>query len=324
MHKKRWGLNKGIALFCGAAAIGGALAVGRYGVTWPGGWTEEMKNVVFRIRLPRVGAAMLIGGALSLSGAVYQGIFRNPLVSPDILGVSSGASVGAAGAILLGLGPWGIEACAFLGGLAAVMISLALPRILKNSSAFMLVLAGILSGGFMNALLGGLKYVADTEMELAAIVYWTMGSLASCRPAQVALFGPWMLFSIFVLLALRWKINILSLGDSEAYSLGVHAAKMRLTLVIFATALTSFAVSLAGTIGWVGLVIPHLGRLLGGDDNRSALPVSVFLGGEFLLIADTLARNLAPSEIPLSILTGLIGTPLFVGLLFRRRLRIAE
>jgi iron complex transport system permease protein len=289
----------------------------------PGAWTEEMRNVVFRVRLPRVGAAMLIGAALALSGAVYQGIFRNPLVSPDILGVSSGASVGAASAILLRFGVWGVEACAFLGGLLAVMISLAIPRILKNHSSFMLVLAGIISGGFMNALLGALKYIADTEMELAAIVYWTMGSLASCRPAQIALFAPWMLLSIFVLLALRWKINILSLGDSDAHSLGVNAAKLRLVLVVFATALTSFAVSLAGTIGWVGLVIPHLGRLLAGDDNRAALPVSFFLGAEFLLAADTIARNISPSEIPLSILTGITGTPLFVWLLVRRRLRTA-
>ena len=300
-----------------------ALSVGRYGISLPGFWTAEMKRIVLHIRLPRVMAAMLIGAALALSGAVYQGMFRNPLVSPDLLGVSSGACVGAAAAILLHFGVWGIEACAFLGALAAVAMSLAIPRILKNRSPFMLVLSGIISGGFMGAFLGALKYMADPEMELAAIVYWTMGSLASVRPVQIALFAPWMLLAMAAAIALRWKVNILSLGDSEAHSLGIPAGKIRLMLILSATALTSFAVTIAGTIGWVGLVIPHLGRLLAGEDNRRLFPASAFWGAEFLVVADTLARSISPSEIPLSIVTGLLGTPLFVWLLCRRRLRIA-
>jgi iron complex transport system permease protein len=282
-----------------------------------------MENVVLNIRLPRVLAAALVGGALSLSGAVYQGMFKNMLVSPDLLGVASGACVGAAAAILMRLGPWGIQIFALVGGLIAVSIAAAIPGLLRNSSALMLVLAGLVVSGFMNALLGAMKYVADTESELAVIVYWTMGSLASVRTGDIIILAPGILIAGTVTLLLRWRINLLFLPDAEAHSLGVNLKFMRGLLVLCSTMLTALSICMSGTIGWIGLVIPHLGRFLTGNDNRHLLPAAALLGALFMLIVDTLARNVSPSEIPLSILTGVLGTPLFVCLLLRQRGKIA-
>jgi iron complex transport system permease protein len=285
-------------------------------------WTAQMENVVMNIRLPRVFAAMLVGSALSLSGAVYQGMFRNPLVSPDILGAASGACVGAAAAILLHLGPWFTQAFAFAGGLAAVFAAALVPRLLKNNSALMLVLSGVVVSGFMDAVLGAMKYLADPESELAAIVYWTMGSLASVRASSILLIAPGIIAALIIILLLRWRINLLALEDAEAHSLGMNVTFMRSLMVVCSTALTALAICVSGSIGWVGLVIPHLGRLLAGQDHRYMLPVSALLGALFMLVIDTLARNLSASEIPLSILTGMLGTPLFIWLLLRQRMNI--
>jgi iron complex transport system permease protein len=287
-------------------------------------WTAQMENVVMNIRFPRVCAAALVGCALALSGAVYQGIFRNPLVSPDLLGVSSGACAGAAWAILLHLEAWTVQVFSLGGGLAAVLISVSIPRLFKNRSSLMLVLAGVMVSGFMNAVLGVMKYMADPESELAAIVYWTMGSLASVRRLDVLLAFPAIFAASAVILLLRWRINLLALEDAEARSLGINASAMRGWMVLCSTALTSSAICLSGTIGWVGLVMPHLGRLLTGQDHRYMLPASALLGAVFMIMVDTLARNISGSEIPLSILTGLLGTPLFIWLLLRRRMRIGE
>ncbi|MDR1174048.1 MAG: iron ABC transporter permease [Treponema sp.] len=285
-------------------------------------WTIQMENVVMNIRFPRICAAALVGCALALSGAVYQGIFRNPLVSPDLLGVSSGACAGAAWAILLHLESWTVQVFSLAGGLAAVLISVSIPRIFKNRSSLMLVLAGVVVSGFMNAVLGFMKYMADPENELAAIVYWTMGSLASVRQLDVLLASPVIFAASAVILLLRWRINLLALEDAEAHSLGINASVMRGWMVLCSTVLTSSAICLSGTIGWVGLVIPHLGRLLTGQDHRYMLPASALLGAVFMIMVDTLARNISGSEIPLSILTGLLGTPLFIWLLLRQRMRI--
>ncbi|GHV75666.1 iron ABC transporter permease [Spirochaetia bacterium] len=313
-----------------------ALAIGRFSVPVKGvaaivagrvlplkqTWTAQMENVVINIRFPRVCAAIMVGSALALSGAVYQGMFRNPLVSPDILGVASGACVGAAAAILLHLGPWAIQVFALAGGLAAVVFAIAIPRLLKNNSSLMLVLAGVVVSGFMNALLGVMKYLADPDSELAAIVYWTMGSLASVRLLDVGIMAPGILIAMTAVLLLRWRINLLALGDAEAHSLGLNVRTMRGWMILCSTTLTSLAICLAGTIGWVGLIIPHLGRLLVGQDHRYLIPASALLGAVFMVVIDTLARNISGSEIPLSILTGLLGTPLFIWLLLRQRTRI--
>jgi iron complex transport system permease protein len=286
------------------------------------GASAQAENVVLNIRLPRICAELLVGAALSLSGTVYQGVFRNPLVSPDLLGVASGACVGAAAAILLHCSSALVQLFALAGGLLAVLMAVAIPRLLRNNSSLMLVLAGVVVGGFMNALLGAMKYLADPETELAAIVYWTMGSLASARPLDVLIMAPGMIAAIAVVLLLRWRINLLALGDADAQSLGVNVRVMRRLLIVCSTALTALAICLAGTIGWVGLIMPHLGRLLVGQDHRYLIPASALAGAAFMVVIDTVARNVSASEIPLSILTGLIGTPLFIWLLLRQRTKI--
>jgi len=286
-------------------------------------WTEQMENVIINIRLPRLVGASLVGGALALSGATYQGLFKNPLVSPDLLGVSNGACVGAAIAILLGFPSLAIQGCALLTGLLAVVISTSIPKFFKNNSSLMLVLGGVIVSGFMSSLLGITKYVADPDNQLAAIVYWTMGSFATTNMNQVLLVMPAILSVMVILLLMRWRINLLSLGDKEARSLGVNIRKTRGLAIFCATILTACAVCLCGTIGWVGLIIPHFGRLIIGHDNRYLFPISTIIGAVFMIVVDTIARNLTGSEIPLSIITGLLGAPLFVWLLARQKVRIS-
>ncbi len=285
-------------------------------------WSEQMENVVINIRLPRLVGASLVGGALALSGATYQGLFKNPLVSPDLLGVSNGACVGAAVAILLGFSSLMIQGFALLTGLLAVLISTSIPKFFKNDSSLMLVLGGVIVSGFMSSLLGITKYVADPDNQLAAIVYWTMGSFATTSMVDVMMVMPAILSMMVILMLIRWRINLLSLGDKEARSLGVNIRKTRGLAILCATILTACAVCLCGTIGWVGLIIPHFGRLIIGHDNRYLLPLSTIIGAVFMIAVDTLARNLTGSEIPLSIITGLLGAPLFVWLLAKQKARI--
>lgn len=287
-----------------------------------GEWSEMTQNVVFRVRLPRICAAILVGGGLALAGTTYQGIFRNPLVSPDLLGISAGACVGAASAILMNMDNTGIQILALSGGLVAVFCSMLIPRMFKNESTLMLVLSGVIVSGFMNAIIGILKYIADTETQLPEIVYWQMGSLAATKPEQVLAVLPAMLISITILILMRWRVNILSLGDTEAATLGINLQITRTIFIIAATLLTGCAVCLSGIVGWVGLIIPHLTRLVVGQDNILTIPLSFFVGGSFMLIVDTLARTLIASEIPLSILTGIVGAPLFVWLLVKTKTRL--
>ena len=283
-----------------------------------------MVNILFTIRLPRAWAALMVGAMLSLSGAVYQGVFRNPLVSPDLLGVSSGACVGAALAILLGCGMVLRQLLAFVFGILAVLLATAIPRLLRNSSNMMLVLAGIIVSGFMNSALGVMKFMAEQETELSAIVFWQMGSLNQLTgySQQVAV-SPLFLLGTVLLLALSWRINILSFGEAESRTLGMNVPLLRGLVILCASLLTAGAVCISGTIGWIGLVIPHLSRMLIGPDHTKMLPVTVLLGGLFLLVIDTIARAATTVEIPLSILTGLVGAPFFAWLLFRQRARIS-
>ncbi|MDR1943391.1 MAG: iron ABC transporter permease, partial [Synergistaceae bacterium] len=268
-------------------------------------WTGAMRDVVLIIRLPRVAAAILAGSALALSGGAYQGVFKKPLVSPDLLGVSEGAGVGASIAILTHLPGWCVQLFAFISGMTATLLAISLPRLMRNRTVLMLVLSGIIISGFMGAVQGILKYMADSESELPSIVFWLMGSLSATKWASVASTAPAMLPAACVLLLLRWRVNLLSLDDIEAMALGVNVNKLRGLVIVCSTVLTASAVCLSGTIGWVGLIIPHLSRLIAGEDNRRILPVSALLGASFLVMVDTLARNLVSTEIPLSILTGL-------------------
>ncbi|MFP3156315.1 iron ABC transporter permease [Lachnospiraceae bacterium ZAX-1] len=285
-------------------------------------WTEKMESVILNIRLPRVMGAVVVGGALSLSGATYQGIFKNPLVSPDLLGVSSGACVGASIAILLGRTAAQIQLVALAMGLLAVFCTTMIPKFFKNSSNLMLVLSGIIVSGFMASVQGFLTYIADPFSDLATIIYWTMGSLASVRGLDILRIGPVMFIAMAVLLLIRWRINLLSLSDYEAKTLGVNVPRTRGLAIVCATVLTASAVCMCGTIGWVGMIIPHFGRLLVGEDNRYMMPIATLLGMMFMVVVDTIARNLTSSEIPLSIITGLLGTPLFLWLLMRQKVRI--
>jgi iron complex transport system permease protein len=264
----------------------------------------------------------MVGAMLSLSGAVYQGVFKNPLVSPDILGVSSGASVGAAGAILLGLGMVERQSFAFLGGILAVVLATAMPKLLKIYSNLVLVLSGIIVGGFLSSLLAIMKFVAEEQTELSAIVFWQMGSFAPIDMKEVVAISPAFFIGTILLLGLSWRINILSFGDVEAKTLGMNVRQIRGIIIACASFLTASAVSICGTIGWIGLVIPHLARLLVGSDHTKMIPVTVLSGALFMLIIDTIARALLTVEIPLSILTGIIGAPCYAWLLYKQRANV--
>jgi len=284
---------------------------------------EGMEVVLFSIRIPRVFASMMIGAMLSLSGAVYQGVFRNPLVSPDILGVSAGASVGAASAIMIGLGIWERQGFAFLFGLLAVGLSTTISKLMRNHSNLMLVLSGIIVGGFLNSLLAIMKFVADEQTELATIVFWQMGSFAEIDMQEVVAIGPVLFLGSVLLIGLSWRINILSFGEVEAKIVGMNTKQIRGISIACASLLTASAVSICGTIGWIGLVIPHLARLAVGSDHVKMIPVSALLGAMFMLFVDTVARALLTVEIPLSILTGIIGAPCFAWLLYKQRATVS-
>ena len=281
-----------------------------------------MENVVFVLRIPRIIGAIVIGAALSLSGAVYQSVFKNPLVSPDILGVSSGASVGAATAILLGGSLISMQLMAFAIGLLAVLLSTSIPKILRNNSNLMLVLSGTIVGGFMCSVLGVLKFIAEEDTELSSIIYWQMGSVQSVKMDTLMYVAPIFVIGAVILVLLSWQLNILSFGENEARTLGVNLKWLRGITIVISSMLTASAVSISGTIGWIGLIIPHLGRLCVGSDNTKMIPCAMLMGGLFLLVMDTIARTVTSLEVPLSILTGLIGAPIYAWLLWKQKAKV--
>ncbi|MEJ2638070.1 MAG: iron ABC transporter permease [Desulfosarcinaceae bacterium] len=276
-----------------------------------GQWSSTLETVVFQIRLPRVCAAMLIGAGLSVSGASFQGIFRNPLVSPFILGVATGSGFGAALAILLSGNHLIIQASAFLSGMLAVLISYSLTRLYKTSSMLVMVLSGVIVGTFFSALISLIKYVADPYDKLPVIVFWLMGSLATLSVRDLLVIIIPMIGGIGVIMSLRWKIGVLSMGEEEARSLGLESKRLRIVLVMAATLVTASAVAVSGVIGWVGLVIPHLARMIAGPDYRRLIPLCMSLGACYLLLIDTLSRNIVAGEVPLGILTATVGAPFF-------------
>lgn len=278
-----------------------------------------MESIIYYIRMPRIVVSILVGAMLSLSGAVYQGVFKNPLISPDLLGVSSGASVGAALAIMLGASLAQRQVMAFLGGLFAVYLSTSIPKLFKNRNNMMLVLSGIIVSGFLCSILAIMKFIAEEQTELASIVFWQMGSMAKVLGREIIAISPVFLACTLTLILLSWRINILSFGDLEAKTLGININQIRGIVIVCASLLTASAVSVSGTIGWVGLVIPHLGRILVGTDHTRLIPTTVVMGALFMLVIDTLARTISNVEVPLSILTGFVGAPLFAYLLYRQR-----
>ena len=286
-------------------------------------WTDQAASVIYTLRLPRALAAMLIGAALSLSGAAYQSVFKNPLVAPDMLGVSSGACVGASLCILFGASQAGIQSGAFFGGILAVLLAVSIPRIIGKNSIVMLVLSGIIVSGLMGSLLGIIKYLADSDTQLPAITYWQLGSLVSVTWDNLISSGIPILCCILFMMLIRWRMNIPTLSEEEKHMLGKHNGPLRYAVILSATILTACSVCISGTIGWVGLVIPHFSRMMVGPDNRKLLPIAVVLGALFLLCIDTLSRIALDAEIPLSILTGLIGAPFYFYLLVRQRMKLS-
>jgi iron complex transport system permease protein len=275
-----------------------------------------VENVIWQVRGPRVVAAALIGAALAVAGTAFQGLFRNPLVSPDILGASSGAALGAVLGIFFSLGVFAIQALAFVGGLIAVTaVYLIGSAVRARDPVLVLVLTGVVIGSLLGAGVGLVKYLADPYNQLPAMTFWLLGSLAATGVSDlVPLFGP-VAFGTLVLVALRWRMNVMSLPDEEARALGVPTGPLRIAIVTAATLVTSASVATAGIIGWVGLVVPHMARTLVGPDFARLIPAAALIGGGFLLLIDTLARTAAEIEIPLGILTALVGTPFFIWLL---------
>lgn len=284
-----------------------------------GGDLTSEELVVFKMRLPRIIGALLVGGALGMAGAAFQGMFRNPMVSPDLLGASAGAGFGAACAMLAAAPVAVISGSAFVGGLIAVfltyLISMAVGK--GSSNVIVLVLAGVVIKAMFEALISVTKYVADPYSQLPGITFFLMGGLSSLTWSDIGMLCVPVLVCGIVLYGLRWRINILSLDDDESRALGVEAGRIRVVVIVCATLMTAVSVAVAGIIGWVGLVIPHFMRMLFGPDSRRLLPAS-FLGGAFyLVLMDNIARGLFPMEIPIGILTALIGAPVFVTLLVK-------
>lgn len=282
-------------------------------------WTDSAAKVIIEVRFPRAVMAALIGAGLSISGATYQGMFHNPLVSPYILGVSAGASFGAALGIVLSLPYLYIQLIAFTFGIVAVIITFFLSHVYKSTPILMLVLAGTVVSAFFQALLSAIKFTADGDEKLPAITFWLMGSLGNVSLQDLLLSIVPITVSIIGLLAIRWRINVLSLGDKEARSLGIHTERIKIIIIVFSTIITSTAVSICGIIGWVGQVIPHFCRMLVGPDHKVLLPATVFVGAAYILLVDNLCRLLTATEIPMGILTAIIGAPIFAYLLRKTR-----
>ncbi|MCL4182168.1 MAG: iron ABC transporter permease [Burkholderiaceae bacterium] len=320
-------------LVLGATALT-AFAVGKFPVTpadlrdsvaaWIAGTTTPLpaatEAVIWSIRLPRVLAGALVGAALGAAGAAFQGMFRNPLVSPDILGVSAGCGLGASLAILLGLPLLAVSGFAFAGGLAAVAVVMTIARrVGEQDPVLVLVLAGVAVGALLGAGIALVKLLADPSVQLPSITFWLLGGLNATNLADLRFTAPVLIAGLLPMWLWRWRINLLSLSDDEAAALGIPVLRLRGAVVAAATLMTAAAVSMSGIIGWVGLVVPHVARLLIGPEFSRLLPMAMLLGAVFLIAADTLARTLAAIELPLSVLTAAVGAPFFLWLLGRRR-----
>lgn len=280
---------------------------------------EVARSLVLRVRLPRALAACLIGAALAGTGTAFQGIFKNPLVDSNLLGVTSGAGFGAALALTMGGDMSQVQLFAFVFGLIAVALAFMGSRLYRTAPMIVLTLMGVLIGSFFGSLTSLLKYLADPLDTLPAITFWLMGGLTSVTWDDIPLLAVITVAGGGVLWLLRWRLNILSLGDEEATTLGINPTRMKLIIIVSSTLMTAAAVSVGGVIGWIGLVIPHAGRIIVGPDHVRLLPVSFSLGACFLLIIDTISRALLPAEVPLGVLTGLLGVPILIALLRRSR-----
>lgn len=276
------------------------------------GEIHTISSIMINIRLPRTIAAILIGGALAVAGITYQCVFRNILVSQDVLGVSTGACTGAALAIIMDLSAYYIQGFSFLTGILTVVIVFLLSKVIKTESTLSLILAGILVSGLMSSVLGYIKYMANPDTHLQSIVFWTMGDLSAISMEQIFQITLPIVGCILLIYFSRWKLNFFCYSDSEATNLGFHIKLYRILFLVSSTILVSVAVSVSGSIGWIGLVIPLLVRTIIGTDNSDTLGLSFIMGAAFLLLMDVINRLISTAELPISILTGLVGTPIFV------------
>jgi iron complex transport system permease protein len=330
-YRKKFGLI-GAAL---SAVFVLSLFLGRYSVTpgqlaaiiraWLGGYAPDVPRdvrIVFtNIRIPRIITALLAGAGLSVSGCAYQGVFRNPMVSPDILGATAGAGLGAAAAILAGADSFGVQAAAFCTGIIAVLLSYATGTIVgvRGQMILPLVLSGIVVSALFRAGISLIKTTADPFNKLPAITFWLLGSLSSAGAGDILYLLIPIGLGVVPLLLLSWRINLLSFGDEEAAAMGLDPVRTRLVVIVCSSAITAAVVSVGGLIEWVGLVIPHLARMIVGPDYKALIPASLLLGGGFLLFVDDLARSLLASEISLGILTSMMGAPFFIYLMLRQK-----
>ena len=321
-----------LLLLCGAALS--AFLVGYYPLTlgevarafatrfgYQGEVSPAALTIFWRIRLPRILAALLIGASLASAGSVYQGMFRNPLVSPDILGVSSGASLGAAIAIFNGSPAWLIQLSAFVGGVVAVALVYLISRRSSHSQTLSLVLTGIMIMAVGNAGVTMIKYIANPNDVLQQVMFWLMGSLSTVSMDDLGWSAFPMIAGLVVVIALRWRVNLLTLDEEEARSLGVNVRRYRQIFIAVSTLLSAAAVCLGGLIGWVGLMVPHMGRALVGPCHSRLIPACAMLGAAFLIVMDAIARSLLSLELPLGVVTNVLGAPFFVYLIIKRKER---
>lgn len=277
--------------------------------------SQTITTIVYEIRLPRIIGALVVGASLAMAGAAFQSIFKNPLVSSDLLGVSNGAGFGAALAILISGANIITQIFAFIFGLTSVSFTYIISKSYKAGGILVLVLSGVAISAFFNALISAIKFIADPDDKLPEIVYWLMGSLASITLDKLLMIAIPIIIGAVILLALRWHMNLLAMGDEEAQSLGLNPSRIRLLIIAGCTLLTSAAVSISGIIGWIGLIIPHMARMIVGPDNKILIPASLSLGASFLLLVDNISRAVISIEIPIGILTAIIGVPIFLYLL---------
>ena len=283
-------------------------------------WTKQAATMFFNVRMPRILLALMVGCCLASAGAAFQGTFQNPLVSPDILGASQGAAFGAALAILMGMGSTMVSVSAFCFSILAVALVLLVSTRAKGNRILVVVLAGVMISSLFSAGVSFTKLVADPQDQLPSITYWLMGSLTGAKlDMTLAMVAIPMVVGLTILFVLRWRINVLTMGDDEAQTMGIDARKIRLFVIVAATLVTASSVAVSGMIGWVGLVIPHLCRMLIGADYRKLMPASMLMGASFLLIVDNISRTVTTAEIPIGILTAFIGAPFFLYLITKKK-----
>ena len=313
-----------IALLFGTVVLACiSMLVGQYGVSLTetiktilgvsdNSQSQMISSILLNVRLPRTVSAILIGGALAIAGITYQCVFRNMLVSQDVLGVSTGACVGAAIAIILNLSTYYIQGLSFVIGILNVGIVFLLAKSIKAEKTLSLVLSGILVSGLMSSVLGYIKYMANPQTQLQSIIFWIMGDISSISMQQIYQILIPMMICIALIFFNRWKLNFFCYSDNEATNLGFNINLYRVVFIVSATILVALSVSVSGSIGWIGLVIPQLVRTIIGTDNRDTIGLSFILGADFLLLMDIINRLISSAELPISILTGIVGTPVFV------------